>query len=144
MANINRVLISGNLTRDPELRTAPSGFKICSMRIATNTRRKENDEWVDKANYFDVTVFGRQGENCAQYLSKGRGVFIDGRLEWREWEKDGQKRQAVEIIADTVEFKGAPMGHSGGNTNSGGGDTTAGGADQDFGGGPSAEDDIPF
>jgi len=144
MANINRVIISGNLTKDPELRTLDSGFAICSMRIATNTRRKENNEWVDKPNFFDVTVFGRQGENCAQYLSKGRGIIIDGRLEWREWEKDGQKRQAVDIIADTVEFKGGP---NNGGGNNGGGNTGAGasaGADQDFGGAPAADDDIPF
>jgi len=144
MANINRVIISGNLTKDPELRTLDSGFAICSMRIATNTRRKENNEWVDKPNFFDVTVFGRQGENCAQYLSKGRGIIIDGRLEWREWEKDGQKRQAVDIIADTVEFKGGP---NNGGGNSGGGNAGAGasaGAEQDFGGGAAADDDIPF
>lgn len=113
--NINRVIISGNLTKDPELRTLASGFAICSMRIATNTRKKVGDEWTDKANYFDVTVFGKQGENVARFLSKGRGVIIDGRLEWREWEKDGQKRQAVEIIADSVEFKGGPASGNGGD-----------------------------
>ena len=81
--NINRVVITGNLTRDPELRNLPSGMAVCSLRIASNTRRKDNStgEWVDKPNYFDVTVWGAQGENCAQYLSKGRPVAIDGRLD---------------------------------------------------------------
>jgi single-strand DNA-binding protein len=110
-ANINRVVLVGNLTRDPELRHTPSGTPVCSLRVAVNTRRKdETGQWVDKPNYFDVTVWGQQGENCAQYLSKGRPVAIDGRLEWREWEaQDGSKRQAVEIVADSVQFLGGRM-----------------------------------
>src|SRR6187401_1504042 len=85
--NINRVIVVGNLTRDPELRHTPSGTAVCSLRLAVNTRRKdESGQWTDKPNYFDITVWGQQGENCAQYLSKGRPVAIDGRLEWREWE----------------------------------------------------------
>src|SRR5712691_1217164 len=110
MANINRVVLVGNLTRDPELRHTPSGMAVCSLRIAVNTRRKDSatGEWTEKPNYFDVTVWGNQGENCAQYLSKGRPVAVDGRLEWREWEaQDGSgKRQAVEIVADSVQFLG--------------------------------------
>ena len=106
--NINRVVLTGNLTSDPELRSTPSGTAVCSLRVACNTRRKDsNGEWVDKPNYFDVTVWGGQGESAARYLSKGRPVAIDGRLEWSEWEaQDGSKRQAVEIIADTVQFLG--------------------------------------
>jgi single-strand DNA-binding protein len=107
--NINRVVMTGNLTRDPELRSLPSGMAVCSLRIACNTRRKNNatGEWEDKPNYFDVTVWGAQGENCSRFLSKGRPVAIDGRLEWREWEtQDGQKRQSVDIIADSVQFLG--------------------------------------
>ncbi len=106
--NINRVTITGNLTQDPELRSLPSGTAVCSMRVACNTRRKgASGEWEDKPNYFSVTVWGAQGENCARYLSKGRPVAVDGRLEWREWQtQDGQKRQAVEIVADTVQFLG--------------------------------------
>ena len=86
--NINRVVLTGNLTRDPELRSIPSsGNSVCSLRVACNTRRKDGStgEWVDKPNYFDVTVWGAQGENCAHYLEKGRPVAVDGRLEWREW-----------------------------------------------------------
>ena len=110
MANINRVVLVGNLTRDPELRHTPSGMAVCSLRLAVNTRRKDaaTGEWTEKPNYFDITVWGTQGENCAQYLSKGRPVGVDGRLEWREWEaQDGSKRQAVEVIADTVQFLGS-------------------------------------
>ncbi len=95
--NINRVVITGNLTRDPELRSLPSGTAVCDLRVAVNTRRKDGEEWVDKPNFFDVTVFGGQGEAVAQHLTKGRGVAVDGRLEWRELEtKDGDKRQAVD------------------------------------------------
>ena len=115
--NINRVVLTGNLTRDPELRNTPSGTSVCGLRIACNTRRKDaSGQWVDKPNYFDVTVWGAQGENCAQYLQKGRPVAVDGRLEWREWEdKEGHKRQAVDIIADSVQFLGSRDGDGNGN-----------------------------
>ena len=94
--NINRVIITGNLTSDPELRSLQSGTAVCKLRVAVNSRRKDQSgEWVDKPNYFDVTVWGAQGENCATYLSKGRPVAVDGRLDWREWEaQDGDKRQS--------------------------------------------------
>ena len=106
--NINRVVLTGNLTRDPELRSTPSGMSVCSLRLACNTRRKNaTGEWEDKPNYFDVTVWGAQGENAARFLTKGRPVAIDGRLEWREWDGDTGKRQAVAIIADAVQFLGA-------------------------------------
>ena len=108
------MIITGNLTRDPELRARPSGTSVCKLRVAVNSRRKDQSgEWVDKPNYFDVTVWGAQGENCANYLSKGRPVAVDGRLEWREWEaSDGSgKRQAVEIVADSVQFLGSRDGN---------------------------------
>ena len=145
MANINRVVLVGNLTRDPELRHTPSGTAVCSLRLAVNTRRKDGatGEWTEKPNYFDVTVWGNQGENCAQYLAKGRPVAIDGRLEWREWEaQDGTKRQAVEIIADSVQFlggRGEPSGEPGNQYVPAG---ATSGTDADFGGG--GDDDIPF
>ena len=90
-ANINRVVLVGNLTRDPELRHTPGGTPVCSLRIAVNSRRKdESGNWTDKPNYFSVSVFGNQAESCAQYLSKGRPVAVDGRLDWREWQaQDG-------------------------------------------------------
>jgi single-strand DNA-binding protein len=109
---LNRVIITGNLTKDPELRSTPGGTPLCKLRVAVNSRRKDQSgEWVDKPNYFDVTVWGAQGENCATYLSKGRPVAVDGRLDWREWETEGGgKRQAVEIIADSVQFLGSRDG----------------------------------
>ena len=142
-SNINRVVLVGNLTRDPELRHTPSGTPVCSLRLAVNTRRKdESGQWTDKPNYFDITVWGQQGENCAQYLSKGRPVAVDGRLEWREWEaQDGTKRQAVEVIADTVQFLGG-RGETGGDSPQYVPASATAQADADFG--AAADDDIPF
>ena len=121
-SNINRVVLTGNLTRDPELRSLQSGTSVCSLRIASNSRRKENGEWVDKPNYFSVTVWGAQGENCARFLSKGRPVCIDGRLDWREWQgQDGSKRESVEIVAESVQFLGGRDDAPGGGGGQGGG-----------------------
>ncbi len=146
MASINRVVLVGNLTKDPELRHTPSGTAVCNLRLAVNTRRKdETGQWVDKPNYFDITVWGNQGERCAQYLAKGRPVGVDGRLEWREWETpEGNKRQAVEVVADSVQFLG---GRGDGDGGGGGGgyipaDTPATPAG-DFPSSPT-DDDIPF
>lgn len=105
--NINRVCVVGNLTRDVELRATGSGTQVGSLRVAVNTRIKRDGEWSDKANYFDVTVFGNQADACAKFLHKGSQVGVDGRLDWREWEQDGNKRQAVQIVADTVQFLGS-------------------------------------
>src|SRR5512140_3645691 len=115
-ANINRVVLVGNLTRDPELRHTPGGTPVCSLRIAVNSRRRdESGNWTDKPNYFSVSVFGNQAESCAQYLAKGRPVAIDGRLEWREWQQqDGTKREAVEVVADSVQFLGSRGDSEGG------------------------------
>ena len=141
-ASVNRVVVVGNLTRDPELRHTPSGTPVCSLRIAVNTRRKDaSGQWADKANYFSVSVFGQQAENCAQYLAKGRPVAIDGRLEWREWEQDGNKREAVEIVADSVQFLGGR-----GDGDGGGGYIPADAPATPAGDFPSSptDDDIPF
>jgi single-strand DNA-binding protein len=146
--NINRVVLTGNLTRDPELRNLPSGMAVCSLRIACNTRRKDNSgNWVDKPNYFDVTVWGAQGENCAQYLSKGRPLAVDGRLEWREWDdKEGHKRQSVDIIADSVQFLGSREGGENGGRFTPQTDVPA--DTGDFASAPAGnqgnDDDIPF
>jgi single-strand DNA-binding protein len=115
--NINRVIITGNLTRDPELRSTGGGLPVCKMGIAVNTRRKNGatGEWEEKPNYLRVTVFGAQAENCARYLSKGRPVAIDGRLEWSQYEVEGQKRESIDIIADSVQFLGSR--EEGGNGN---------------------------
>jgi single-strand DNA-binding protein len=146
-ANINRVVLVGNLTRDPEMKHLPSGTALCSLRIAVNTRRKdESGQWTDKPNYFDVSVWGNQGESCAQYLAKGRRIGVDGRLDWSSWEsQDGGKRSKVEVIAQSVQFldsRGDGDGGGGGGTfvppNAG---QSSGGAD--FPSQPT-DDDIPF
>jgi single-strand DNA-binding protein len=121
--------------------------------VAVNSRRKDGQtgEWVDKPNYFDVTVWGAQGENCANYLAKGRPVAVEGRLDWREWEdKEGGKRQSVEIIANSVQFLGSRDGAGGGNGNGGFSPSSDVPADtSDFEGaaapaGGGGDDDIPF
>jgi single-strand DNA-binding protein len=152
--NINRVVLTGNLTRDPELRSTGSGTSVCSLRIATNTRQKDpSGEWTDRAHYFSVTVFGAQGENCARFLSKGRPVAIDGRLQWREWQdQNGNKRESIEIVAESVQFLGGRDDMGNGNGFTPQSDVPA--DTRDFepaatpaggGGSPSAgEDDIPF
>ena len=144
MVSINRVVLVGNLTKDPELRHTPSGTAVCNLRLAVNTRRKdETGQWVDKPNYFDITVWGNQGERCAQYLSKGRPVAVDGRLEWREWETpEGNKRQAVDVVADTVQFLGGRGDGEGG----GGGYIPADATPTPAGDFPTSptDDDIPF
>jgi single-strand DNA-binding protein len=137
-------VLVGNLTKDPELRHTPSGTAVCNLRLAVNTRRKdETGQLVDKPNYFDVTVWGNQGERCAQYLSKGRPVAVDGRLEWREWETpEGNKRQAVDVVADSVQFLGSRGDGEGG----GGGYIPADATPTPAGDFPSSptDDDIPF
>jgi single-strand DNA-binding protein len=140
--NINRVVLVGNHTRDPELRHTPGGTPVCSLRVAVNDRKRdESGNWVDAPNYFSVSVFGNQAESCAQYLSKGRPVGVDGKLRWREWQaQDGSKREAVEVVADSVQFLG-----SRGDGDSGGNQFVPAGAQQESADFPAAaDDDIPF
>ena len=108
--SINRVVLVGRLTRDPELRALPSGINVCSLRVACNSsRRAAEGDYVEKPNYFDVSVYGGASESVGRYTRKGSRVAIDGRLEWREWETaDLQKRQAVSVVADTVQFLDGP------------------------------------
>jgi single-strand DNA-binding protein len=153
-SNINRVTITGNLTRDPELRSLPgSGTSVCSLRVACNGRRKNNEtgQWEDQPNYFDVTVWGAQGENCSRFLTKGRPVAIDGRLRWREWTTDDQqKRQAVDIVAETVQFLGGREDAGNGNGFSSSARTTESDVPIDTGDfertpvNAGADEDIPF
>lgn len=149
-SNINVVVITGNLTRDPELRSTGGGTPVCDLRVAVNSRRKDGSgQWVDKPNYFDVTVWGAQGENCANYLSKGRPVAVEGRLDWSEWEaKDGSgKRQAVRIVANSVQFLGSRDGGGEGGGNGGFTPSSDVPADSsDFAGAAAGggDDDIPF
>ncbi len=102
---INKAMIYGNLTRDPESRALPSGMSVCSFSVATNRFYTDRDgKRQESTDYHNIVVFGKQGENCAKYLHKGSGVFVEGRLQTRSWEKDGQKQYRTEIVADRVQF----------------------------------------
>lgn len=104
--SINRVNISGNLTRDPELRQTQGGMAILSLGVAVNDRRKnqQTGEWEDVPNFVDCVVFGSRAEKLAQFLAKGSKVAIEGKLRWSQWEKDGAKRSKLEVIVDEIEF----------------------------------------
>ena len=111
--SINRVMISGNLTRDAELRTTPSGTAILSFGVAVNDRRRNaNGEWEDYANFIDCTMFGRRAEALAQYLTKGVKVAVEGRLHYSSWEdrNSGQRRSKVDVTVDELEFKSSRNG----------------------------------
>jgi single-strand DNA-binding protein len=108
--SINRVVLVGRLTRDPELRALPSGVSVCSLRVACNSSRRDVEgNYQEKPNFFDVSVYGAPAESVSRYMRKGSRVAVDGRLEWREWETaDQQKRQAVSVVADTLQFLDGP------------------------------------
>jgi single-strand DNA-binding protein len=116
--SVNRVILLGNLGADPELRFTPSKFPICNLRIATNERRKSPEgEWVDQTEWHSVVVLGKTAENCAQYLAKGRQVFIEGRLQTRKWQdQEGKDRYKTEILANSVQFIGGRDGAGGNRT----------------------------
>lgn len=144
---IARVTLVGRLTRDPELRQTAGGTSVCQMGVAVNSSAKDaSGQWVEKPSFFDVVVYGAAAENCHRYLTKGRQVAVDGRLDQRSWDaQDGSKRSKVEIIADYVEFIGGQGGETREPAFRGGAQPAAGPAAQDdfrdidFGG-----DDIPF
>lgn len=103
--SINKVMVTGNLTRDAELRTTPSGTAILTFGIAVNDRRRnQNGEWEDYANFVDCTMFGRRAEALQKYLQKGVKVAIEGRLHYSSWEKDGQRRSKLDVTVDELEF----------------------------------------
>jgi len=111
MASLNKVLMIGNLTRDPELRYVPSGAPVATFGLAANrTFVTQHGEKKDEVCFVRVVVFGKQAESCSQYLTKGRPVFVEGRLQYRAWEQDGQKRNSLDIVAERVQFLGAPPG----------------------------------
>jgi single-strand DNA-binding protein len=136
MQNVNVAVITGNLTRDPVLRTTEAGTKVCNLRVAVNGRRKNSfDEYVDKPNYFNVTVWGARGEACAECLKQGRPVAVEGRLDWREQGEGEEHREYVQIVANNVQFLGGkPKDEDVGEE---GEELAAVGAEQ-------GEDDIPF
>jgi len=148
MASINKVILIGNLGRDPELRYTQNGQPVANFSLATseNWMDKTSGEKVEKTEWHRVVVWGRTAEHCSQYLSKGRSVYIEGRLQTRDWEdKEGQKRSTTEINALTVQFLGGPKGQAGGESDSNAGQSSGGGS---LGGGsgapPAAGDDVPF
>lgn len=115
--SFNQVILMGNLTRDPELRTIPSGQQVCSFSLALNRSYKGADgNWQETTDYIDVVAWGPLGERVAQYLSKGRPCLVNGRLQSRSWEQDGQKRSKVEVNAQDVTFLGGPGEGGGGSS----------------------------
>jgi single-strand DNA-binding protein len=130
MASFNKVMLMGNLTRDPELRYTSNGSAVTSFGLAVNRKFKQGDEWKDDVCFVDITVWGKQGENCAEYLSKGRPAFVEGFLKFSTWESEGQKRNKLEVVANTVQFLGS-RGDSSGETS---GEQTP----------KHDEDDVPF
>ncbi len=124
-ASINRVVLIGRLTRDPELRELPSGQHVCNLRIACTGLKRDEGEYRERPHYFDVGAFAGLAENVARYMRKGSLVAVDGRLEWREWETaEHQKRQSVSVVADTIQFldrRGGERGEDGSADELGGG-----------------------
>ena len=131
MASFNKVLLMGNLTRDPELRYTSGGTAVASFGLAVNRKFKQGEEWKDEVCFVDITVWAKQGENCAEYLNKGSQAFIEGRLNYQTWEdkQSGQQRSKLEVVANNVQF------------------LTKQGDKKDMGSGSSSvtdDDDVPF
>ena len=144
--SINRVVISGNLTRDPELRQTAGGLPVLGFSVAVNDRRKnqQTGEWEDVPNFVDCTMFGSRAASVAKFLSKGAKVAIEGKLRWSQWEKDGQKRSKLEVIVDELEFMSRSNDNQASNQPQ---DASAYHAMQEISGGaavPVYESDIPF
>ena len=145
---LNKVMLIGNLGADPEVRDTNSGSKVANLRIATTDRRRDQDgNWNEQTEWHSVVCFGRTADNVGRYLSKGRQVYIEGRLQTRKWQdRDGRDRWSTEVVANTVQFLGGRGGGSGeysggGGSGSYGGGGGGGGAPS---GGSGPEEDIPF
>ena len=117
MASYNRVVLLGNLTRDPELQYIPSGMAVSDIGLAVNDRVKRDDQWVEEATFVDVTLWGRTAEIANEYLSKGSAVLIEGRLKLDTWEKDGQKRSKLKVVGERMQMVGSRDASSGGGPN---------------------------
>jgi single-strand DNA-binding protein len=115
MANYNKVILVGNLTRDPEIKYTAGGTAVTTIGLAVNHKYRQGEEMKEEALFIDVVVFGKQAENVSQYLQKGRSILVDGRLQYRKWEaQDGQTRTKHQVVADTIQFLGSPGGKGGG------------------------------
>jgi single-strand DNA-binding protein len=152
MADINHVVLVGRLTRDANLKFSSSGLAICEFSLAINRRVRQDDKWTDEAHFFDITLFGKQGEAIAKYMAKGNQIAVEGELRLDRWEQDGQKRSKIKIVANNVQLLGSRGGASGGaqgrfqKTQEDSGDSSSSGAyqapdDREQG---RFEDDIPF
>jgi single-strand DNA-binding protein len=143
MASYNRVILVGNLTRDPELRYIPSGTAVSEIGLAVNDRVKRNDQWVEETTFVDVTLWARTAEVANEYLSKGSSVLIEGRLKLDRWEKDGQKFTKLRVVGERMQMLGGKGGGRGGN---GGSESSPqyNESEQFTSAGPPAGDDIPF
>jgi len=156
MASFNRVILVGNLTRDPELRYIPSGTAVSDIGLAVNDRIKRGDQWVDEATFVDITLWGRTAEIANEYLSKGSPVLIEGRLKLDRWEKDGQKHSKLKVVGDRLQMLGSRGDGGGGGgrgrSSSSSGSSSGGEAGGSFDeseqysnvGAPPPNDDIPF
>jgi single-strand DNA-binding protein len=153
MASYNRVVLLGNLTRDPELRYTPSGTAVTEVGLAVNDRRKNaTGEWVEETTFVDVTLWGRTAEVASEYLNKGSSVLLEGRLKLDTWEKDGKKNSKLRVVGERMQMLGGRGGGGGGGAGGGGGGRVAqtprhepavGAAHDDADSGP-PDDDIPF
>ena len=121
MAMFNRVILAGNLVHSPDIKFSDSGKAICKLSLAVNSRRKQGEQWIDEVSYFDCVAFGKTGEAIAEFVGKGQSILIEGRLKQERWEKEGQKKSAVRVYIDTVQFlspkKEAAMDTAAGPTN---------------------------
>ena len=152
MASFNRVVLVGNLTKDVELRHTKTGTAVTDISIAVNERVKKNEQWVDEAHFFDITLWGRLAEIAAEYLSKGSSVLIEGRLKHDRWEQDGQKRSKVGIVGEKMQMLGGKGGGGGGGSSSSSSYSSSAGADSDPSSNyqqseqatPPPQDEVPF
>jgi len=144
MASFNKVFLMGNLTRDPELRYVPSGAPVATFGLAVNRRYvTQQGEKKDEVCFVRIVVFGKQAESCSQYLNKGRLVFIEGRLQYRSWEQEGQKRNSLDVVADRVQFLGAPRSQGTG-ANAGTASETPKGGEVTESAGLKTDEEAPF
>jgi len=144
MTDLNRVVLIGRLVRDAELKYTASGQAVCKFSIAVNRKKKNGDQWEDEANFFDIVVWGRQGESIHQYLLKGKMVGVDGELRQDRWQQDGQNRSKIEIVASNLQLLGSPQGDKPNPRNAAGGEASSEEQSYNSPKDDGFTDDIPF